>query len=330
MIIPIVGPSALEFWLSGVARIDADHLSAPNRKLISLPENYETSCLHDDLCSLAEKYGLSLPLHVMVNKPNSRRHGRYCRTYLRPKKLPGDSFIPLSDSVYISSPELCFLQVTQVFPLSKLIEIANDLCALYLLDKTALMGQIARIPLVQANDIKEYLCRVKDFPGVKLARQAISYALDCSGSPMESKLSAVAMPPLSQGGYALLRPKLNLDISLTDEAASFLGRDTCCCDLVWEDQKVVVEYDSNLTHLSQNQHAYDKRKATALSMSGYRGFYITAANLRSFQDIEITFRNLRKILGQRAYNDIFKKYESRRREAVRKIMYESWEEYLKN
>ncbi|MBO4835743.1 MAG: hypothetical protein J5483_06490 [Lachnospiraceae bacterium] len=329
MIIPIVGPSALEFWLSGVARFDAAHLSAPNRKLISLPDDYETSCQHDNLCNLAEKYGLSLPLHIMVNKPDNRRHTRYCHTYLRPKKLSEDSFVQLSDSVYISSPELCFLQVTQIFPLSKLVEIANDLCALYLLDKTAVMGQTSRDPLVQVNNIKEYLCRVKSLPGVKLARQAISYALDCSGSPMESKLSAVAMPPLSQGGYALLRPELNLDISLTDEAASFLGRDTCCCDLVWEDQKVVVEYDSNLTHLSQNQHAYDKRKATALSMSGYRGFYITASNLRSFQDIEITFRNLRKILGQRADNDVFKKYESRRREAVRKVMYESWEDYLK-
>ena len=329
MIIPIVGPSALEFWLSGAARIDADHLSAPNRKLISLPEDYETSCLHDDLCSLAEKYGLSLPLHVMVNKSNNRRRGSYCHAYVRPKNLPEESFLQLDDSVFISSPEFCFLQMSQTLPLPKQVEIANNLCAIYSLDKTAAAGQIARMPLVQVNDIQAFLGRTKKMPGVKLARQAISYALDRSGSPMESKIGALAMLPLFQGGYLLLKPGMNVDASLEEDAAKFLGRSTCCCDLIWEDQKVVVEYDSNLTHLSKDQHAYDKRKATALSMSGYRGFYITAANLSSFRDIEVTFRNLRKILGQRLEQAAFEKYESRRREAVRTIMYKSWKEYLK-
>ena len=329
MIIPIVGPSALEFWLSGVARIDADHLSAPNRKLISLPENIEVLCKHSILRDLAGQYGLSFPLHIMVNKNANRKHNDYCHFYARPKNLPKKSFLQLNESVYISSPELCFLQMTRFLPMAKLIEIANNLCAIYSLDKSAEYGQIARKAHIQVNDIQTFLGRSAKMPGIKVGRQVISYVLDRSGSPMESKLAALAMIPLSQGGYSLEKPKANFNISLTDEATSFLGRRNCCCDLVWEDQKVVVEYDSNLTHLSQNQHAYDKRKATALSMSGYRGFYITAANVNSFQNIEITFRNLRKVLGQRSEQVDFDKYESRRRETVHTIMFSSWEQFLK-
>ena len=329
MIIPLVGPSALEFWLSGVARIDADHLSAPNRKLISLPENYEVVCKRDGIYSIAKRYGLSLPLYIMVNEAGNRNHGITCHSCVRPKILPKESFIQLDDVVYISSPELCFLQMTRFLPLPKLIEIANNLCSIYSLDKSVTYGQTVREALIEVNHIQTFLDHCDKMPGIKLARQAISYVLNRSGSPMESKLAALAMLSLSQGGYSLVKPKANLDISLTDEAASFLGRDTCCCDLVWEDQKVVVEYDSNLTHLSKDQHAYDKRKATALSMSGYRGFYITAANVNSFQNIETTFRNLRKILGQRPKQTLFNKYESRRREAVHSIMFHSWEQYLK-
>ena len=329
MIIPIVGPSALEFWLSGVARFDAAHLSIPNRKLISLPDDIEIICKHTILRGLADQYGLSFPLHIMVNNKANRKHNDYCHFYARPKNLPEKSFLQLNEYSCISSPELCFLQMTKLLPMAKLIEIANNLCAIYSLDGSAIYGQIARETHIQVNDIQTFLNRSAKMPGIKLARQAISYVLDRSGSPMESKLAALAMLSLSQGGYSLVKPKANLDILLTDEAASFLGRDTCCCDLVWEDQKVVVEYDSNLTHLSKDQHAYDKRKATALSMSGYRGFYITAANVNSFQNIEITFRNLSKVLGQRPEQVNFDKYESRRRETVRIIMFSSWEQFLK-
>ena len=327
MIIPIVGASALEFWLSGVSTFPANQFSIKNRKLVSLPEEYSIPYSQELYRDISAKYHLSLPVHVMAEKASGRISNQFLSACIRPKHLPKDSFIQIND-IYMSSPELCFIQLANTLPLPKLVEIANNLCAIFAFDKNAAYGQSPREQLLSVQNIKDYLCGVKKLSGVKNARQAISYAADRSFSPMESKLAALEVLSLSQGGYGFPKPELNFDVTLSEDAARFLGRQTCCCDQVWPDQKVIVEYDSNLSHLSPNQHAYDKRKANALNMSGYRVFFITAENMRSFKDIEKTFLNLRKILGIRPLVTQFNKNESKRRDAVHTIVFDSLEKYL--
>ena len=145
---------------------------------------------------------------------------------------------------------------------------------------------------------------------------------------MESILAALSVLPMSRGGYGFPKPEMNYDIRLDDAAAAFLGRASCCCDFVWIKQKVVVEYDSNISHLTPNQHAYDKRKYNALNMSGYSVFSITSDNMKNFKSIELTFSNLRKLLGLRPQTASWKKYEAIRRETVHSIVYNSWKNYL--
>ena len=331
MIIPIVGASALEFWLSGVSAFPANQFSAQNRKLVSLPEEYDIPYSQELYRKLAKQYGFSQPIVVMANKETGKKIKDSFCAVKRSAKIPEKSFIQLTDKILISSPELCFIQLSKVFPVSKLVEAANALCAAYSLDESATFAQIKREPITSTKNIKSLIKSANGMSGIKKARQAISYAVDRSFSPMESKLAAVASLPLILGGYGLSKPELNADVVLSDDAAKLLGRQTCCCDLVWEKQGVIVEYDSNLTHLSVNQHTYDKRKATALNMSGYKVFYITAANMHNFRDIETTFLNLRKFMGLRSSKDSLHKYESIRNEAVRAIVFDSWRKYyIKN
>ena len=329
MIIPIVGASALEFWLSGVSAFPPNQFSVQNRKLVSLPEEYFVDYQEENYRAISSQYGLSLPIQIMVNKDADRKSGNCFHIRMRPKKLPDKSFVRLNKDIYISSPELCFIQVAKVLPLPKLVEAANDFCAMYSLNPNAALQQIARDPIVSTQNILSFLEQTKGLAGIKKARQAIAYAVDASFSPKESELAALASIRLSQGGYGMPKPGLNRDILLSEDAAKILGRNTCCCDLVWEKQRVIVEYDSNLTHLSVNQHAYDKRKTNALNMSGYKVFYVTAENMSSFKSIEATFSNLRKMLGLRPMKSTMEKYESIRREAVHAIVFTPWREYIK-
>ena len=327
MIIPIVGASALEFWLSGVSAFPSNQFSIQNRKLVSLPEEYRIPYSQNLYRDISTKYHLSLPVHVMAEKASGRISNQFLSAYKRPKHLPEDSFIQIND-IYMSSPELCFIQMANKLPLPKLIEVANNLCAAFSLDTNATYGQSSRTPFVTVQDLKDYLCRATKFSGIQKARKAINYASDNSFSPMESKLATLAALPVPQGGYGLPKPVMNCDILLTNDAAAFLGRKSCKCDLVWENRKVIVEYDSNLSHLSVDQHAYDKRKANALNMSGYNVFYITADNMHSFKDIENTFFNLRKMLGLRLRTSVFESNESKRRETVHMIVFDSLKKYI--
>ena len=125
MIIPIVGPSALEFWLSGVAD-PSTHLIQANAQRVSLPENYDISHQKKHYQMLSTELGLSFPIHVMANRVSDRGSGSFLHACVKSKHLPGKAFIQLNSSVYISSPELCFVQMAEILPSAKLVEIAKQ------------------------------------------------------------------------------------------------------------------------------------------------------------------------------------------------------------
>ena len=156
---------------------------------------------------------------------------------------------------------------------------------------------------------------------VQKAKLAIRYALDHSNSPMESNLATLALLPWRYGGYNLKAPKLNLDVNLSETGAEHLGRETICCDMVWIEEKVVLEYDSNLAHLSPDQHAKDKKRITALSLSGYQVISVTANEVRSFRAVEELFLRVRRALGMKTNPERVETNFEQRYDVVHDIMF---------
>ena len=89
--------------------------------------------------------------------------------------------------------------------------------------------------------------------------------------------------------------------------------------MVWLEEKVICEYDSKLTHLSANQHDYDKRRLTALTASGYNVISITPEQLRNRNSMDLLFRSLRKTLGMRPFEKELEKYREKRWEVIREV-----------
>ncbi len=177
----------------------------------------------------------------------------------------------------------------------------------------------AREPLTSLSKIQDYLNNASGLKGVKKARMAAQYILERSNSPKETEVAAASMLPLNQGGYSLLAPGLNYNVPLAEEAKNLMKRESLCCDIVWPEQKIAVEYDSEQYHILKDQFVYDKRKATALNLSGYKVFNITKDNLRNFAEVETFFLSLRKALGIRMHADRLKKYEEKRKQTVKEI-----------
>ena len=312
MSVRIVYPSASEYWLEekgvphGVNVFPEDTAIPPGRKGVRQQVN---------------ELSFDKPVHIAVPKKMNRVKSDEIIYHVMSKRVSPESFQKVAEGVFISSPELCFLQAAAELPIHQLVQLANNLCAIYILDPYEDYGQRRREQVTSVNDIRKFLEGIHRFMNVQNAKVAIRYALDHSNSPMESNLATIALLPWRYGGYNLKAPKLNLDVNLSETGAEHLGRDTVCCDMVWTDEKVVLEYDSNLAHLSPDQHAKDKKRITALSLSGYQVISVTANEVRSFRAVEELFLRVRRALGMKTNPERVETNFEQRYDVVHDIMF---------
>lgn len=312
MITPITFPTAFKYWLQASSRPLEECFFAD----LAGADHSAEALLKD-----ARIFHIEDPIHVLVAKPDHRHVSVLLNAHVLPRNLPPGSFVRLTDSLFIISPECCFLFAANALSLPELVCAANDLCAIYRRDAISALEQSGRPALTNKETMEKYLDRSYNIKGLKSAKQALKYAVDCSNSPMESKLAALFCIPMGMGGFGLPGPSMNPVINLPTNAASFLGRDNCRADMVWYIPKVIVEYDSNLTHLSREQHHYDKKRATALAIAGYTVISVTADHLNSHSSIDKLCLDLRNALGIRTHMDRFNKYGHIRYETVEKIIY---------
>ncbi|MBR5930484.1 MAG: hypothetical protein IKZ95_00495 [Lachnospiraceae bacterium] len=315
MITRIVYPSALEYWLfeKGIPyRYWNTGKGAPG-------EEKQTG--RTSITEIVGRLNFTTPVHVAVPRTTNRQHTKTIIYHALPKALPKNSFIQITDNVLISSPEMCFLQAALTLPLHQLVKLACELCAIYVPDSYEEYGQRSREQITSVSNIRDYLLKATGARGVKKAKEAIQYASDRANSPMEVNLATIAALPICHGGFGTKKMLLNNDVLLSESGAAHLGRESCCCDIVWPEEKVVLEYDSNLSHLSRQQHAKDKARITALSLSGYKVFSVTADDLKSYGRIEALFLLVRSALGMRTHNDRMEKNLDKRIRVVNAIMF---------
>ena len=312
MSVRIVYPSALEYWLK--------EKGVPHGVNV-FPEGTALPVGRKGVRQQVNELSFKKPVHIAVPKIMNRVKSDEIIYHVMSKRVSPESFQKVAEGVFISSPELCFLQAAAELPIHQLVQLANNLCAMYILDPYEDYGQRRREPITSVDDIRKYLQGIHRFLNIQNAKVAIRYALDHSNSPMESNLATLALLPWRYGGYNLKAPKLNLDVNLSETGAEHLGRETICCDMVWVDEKVVLEYDSNLAHLSPDQHAKDKKRITALSLSGYQVISVTANEVRSFRAVEELFLRVRKALGMKTNPERVETNFEQRYDVVHDIMF---------
>ncbi|MBQ9032363.1 MAG: hypothetical protein IJ106_13065 [Parasporobacterium sp.] len=334
MIIPIIYPSAIQFWMDSNLLNYSDSFSLEKRYPALLPDHYEFHPTSSVAAKISQQFGFTYPIHVMAPDIVSRRINNYFSSGLKPCHLPSDSFIEIDSfriqsgdksdiySIYLASPELCFLEAAVHLSLIELIKLGYDLCAIYLTDTTADYHHTSRKIIATQQSIAAYLETMTNIKGIKKARTAIRHVLNRSNSPRETMLSMILTLPMSMGGYGIYKPELNERVQLSEQGSQILHRDYCICDIVWENKKIIVEYDSNLTHLNSTQHELDKARISALTLSGYQVITLTPANMRSLSDLDNICTALRWKLGLHKECARLNKYNEKRR-ALYKYLKES-------
>ncbi|MBR3003577.1 MAG: hypothetical protein IKH67_00725 [Lachnospiraceae bacterium] len=306
----ITGVSALQFWLY--------YSNNKYFERVSLPKNINVLNSAASAKLAATALGLSLPLCIAVPQDSCRHATKTVHYTNIGKHLPAYSIVCLKHAgnnmdIYIASPEYCFLMFAAKLPLHLLIELGNNLCASYAYDPKAELKQSFREPVTNSLSIKQYVSAATNNPGFRMAERAAKYLCDGSNSPMETKLAVMLVLPLFEGGYNLTGFEMNKKIILSRAAIESLGTESCCCDIVWGTECVVIEYDSNLTHLEVNQHQYDNAKSNALTNTGYITFRFTSQDIKTFRSLESSFGLVRQALKRPSRNDRLQKYTDKRR-----------------
>ena len=314
MIISITFPSAAIFWLKYNPATDLEQYTPDKRILSDLPDNFELPSDIREAAELLSQFKDLFP--VTVIGPSEKRKymdNKILKTKRAPEHLPPLAFVKISPRIYVASPEYCFLKAASVLNLEQLIMFGNELCGKYIHDDNSEFYQISRTPATCVESIKRFLRNSQGCYGYAKALKAAAYIMDNSNSFMESMLAAFIRLPICLGGYALKKPELNKMANLSEEGKAFMNGKPIYSDIVWEPEKVIVEYDSDISHLSSAQHSKDKQRASALAVSGYKVISITRNNVRNLTELDKTFRMLRKVLGMQGVKSRLDKYRNKRK-----------------
>ena len=209
------------------------------------------------------------PFDILIPASNPPRCPDRFRPHKQSCQLPRHALYPLWDGIHVVSPELCFVQMCNTLSFVEALELGMELCGTYALRPDYAEGKAQRdFALIDAATLSRRLQAWEGLKGLGLARRAAKYLAGGSASPMETKLYLLLCLPLQYGGYNLGRPLLNPELKLTPEEAKMLRVTKIKPDMLWEKQKLIIEFDGR-QHEEEQQSKYDALRQTVLENRGY-------------------------------------------------------------
>jgi len=248
--------------------------------------------------------GLEQPVHIMIRNPGSRWSSHTMVQHVFTSKTPAGCFVKVSDKLFVSSPEFCFLQLADHLPLIKLIELGYELCGMYSQPATndpspSERGFYNRQPLINAEKLEAFIASMPGVKGHKKALRALRYILNDAASPMETKLSILLTLPYQLGGFGLIMPELNSRIIPSKTIRKSTSKAFYACDLYWPDYALAVEYDSDQYHTGSERIADDAKRKNALASLGVMVITITKQQIYSPLELEKTAKLLARNMEKR-------------------------------
>ena len=238
------------------------------------------------------------PLWVLVPPEAIRGRSKSVRAIVWGGVLPERAFRKVQDDAYVSSPEFLFLQMATKLDLIALIELGMELCGTY---RRASLGDETQYDcpsLTTPRKIRGFLDRAGSAHGAKKARQAAKYLLPNSASPLETIVYLLLCLPRRLGGYALPRPKLNVDIRLGKRGQQHTLRKTSIPDLFWRDANLDLECHGKVHELAERRYE-DSMRRKALERMKVEVVELTYEEIKDSELFRATVQRLAKSLGVR-------------------------------
>ena len=248
---------------------------------------------------------LTPPLHVLVPTDKDSRAILNVATHVSSFDYGELSFVRVSDGVYVSSPELCFIQVSSSLDFHSAVKAGYMFCGTFYEERFGASKDAStsrslgrRYPITTTRDLRRCIEQNAGLRGVSRAKGVLPYVVDGSASPRESDLAMRLMLPGSRGGFGFEGARLNWRIDYSAYARLLARSSHCVADMCWPSEKLVVEYDSDL-HLTSEYIAHDAIKRSALEEDGYKVISVTKLQLDDIGEMRKVARQVAKCLGKR-------------------------------
>lgn len=315
--------SALEYW--------SDHDREPWHMLTQATPRPGDTPSSQDAAAAFLHHEIKTPIHAFVAHPGDRKQLEGVQFHVV-QNIPRRSFVQIEKSIYLSTPEACFLQLAKHLPIEKLIIIGFELCGFYGIRRSYETNSPRnntnmefRKPRTSPQKLSTYLERAKTNHGAEKATRALRYILGMSASPMESALAAFLCLPTRYGGYGLPCPILNHEIRLSKRSQLKLPpnpSESLWADLCWPEKKLIIEYDSDLFHSGTEKINRDSRRRTLLELEGYHVISVTKKQLYG----EIAFEEIARTVARRLEHRgrIRTKNFAEKQHALRKAALRTW------
>ena len=210
--------------------------------------------------------------HLIVSQGSPHGHSAITETHAWGSTGEVWPVVCLAEDLYLVAPEWLFLQMANVLGRVELALLGCELCGGY---GFALGRLVDRPRLTSVASIGAFLDAHPGSRGCAKAREALAWVFDGARSPMEASLALRLAIPRRSGGFGIPAPELNHELALGPRAARVLGHTTITPDLLWEDVRLAVEYDSDAEHVGADRIARDSRRRLALETEGYRVITVT-------------------------------------------------------
>lgn len=247
--------SALEFWRkTPLTRLlpQETRVSRPSR-LTREEKKKAFECAHE--IYLAEK-----PYEIIVSCAQDRIYHSGFKSFRTQASFQGIAFCRAKEGIFVSSPELCFLQMAAIFSLPQLILMGCELSGTYRLNQESPTGFLKANPVLSAEQLTSFLERNSSLAHAKKALQAAPFIIENAASPMESATAILLSLPRRYGGFGLPKPKLNYLVIDDQKQKKYY------CDMFWEGaSNVDLEYDSSMFHATREERKHDAERRSELA-----------------------------------------------------------------
>lgn len=288
----LYGRSAVAVWLTTYHKPAFAELSNDELLPKTVREDLALPFLKKNLPQIPLPYQLSA-----AKWRGGQKLGIEVRTTQR--ALPKHSFHCLDHGLFVPSPELCLLEVARTASMPELIMLGSALCGAFVLDPSRKSGLGQRKPFATRESIVAFAEACAGHRGVENLRRAMVFLKEGAASPPEVFLNMALTLPGRLGGFGLTRCVSNKAIKLSKRAASIAERSTVVPDLLWDEARVAVEYDSNSEHLSPIQVTRDAKKRMALEADGYTVITVTTSQLAQVKPMEDIASEIARRAGTR-------------------------------
>lgn len=312
--------TALSFWRNNLALAE-DALGARNRSQLAVPSRAPKV----DAEELAHHLNLDGSVHILVSSASARTSKSGYAAHARSEALPPTCSCAICSiggfRVSTVSPEMCLMQLAPQGDFVYALALSYEICGRYRRFSRLAQGATAfdMPPLASARSIGKCAGRLGLTSPSRQVRWVLRNTIDGSMSPQETALAVLLSMPSSMGGYGLPAPVLNPSLSTGSRNPALPHGKRLKCDICWPDQRVSIEYDSNLWHSGAERMTHDAIRYNSLKSMDLDAFMVTWDQLRTVEGTDRIAAAVARALGvrMRIRTADFRSKQS----ALRKILY---------